>query len=179
MRSSRVPGDGRHSPTDATAHVVMQPATPKRRPQTFVLVLAALLAALAIIQVVSCIAFPDRWNAISRVLDMDSVGWAGIAWDGVDAATTATLKVPCCLRITSVVANGPADTAGVLPGDILIGVNGLPFSDVSEVQADARAFRPGQTVALNVSRNGIPLTLPVVLCSWQTIKSLDADVVSL
>lgn len=158
-------------------------ARPTRNVRTFV-VIAGVCAAFGMLQIASRFLFTgqrntDQWNAMTRVLSRESVGWAGIAWDGVDSATTEQLKVPYALQISAVAPNGPADNAGILRGDYIVGLNGASFSDVSEIQGDAREFRPGQTIVLNVSRNGAVIDVPVVLCSWDTIQLLAIDGISL
>jgi membrane-associated protease RseP (regulator of RpoE activity) len=117
--------------------------------------------------------FADRWNAIDRVLNLNSVGWAGIGWSGVDPARIASLRVPCALEIDSVAKGGPADKAGLRRGDLIVGLNGRPFSDVIQLQGDAKSFAPGQTITLNINRAGTPLTIPVTLCSWEETRRLN------
>jgi serine protease Do len=57
--------------------------------------------------------------------------------------------------------SGPAATAGVRPGDILVGVNGTPVRTVAELQAAAK--RSGKTVALLIQRGDQQIFLPVRL----------------
>jgi membrane-associated protease RseP (regulator of RpoE activity) len=116
--------------------------------------------------------FAERWNALDRVLNLNSVGWAGIGWNGVDPARIAALGVPCALEIDSVAKGGPADKAGLLRGDLIVGLNGKPFSDVIQLQGDAKFFAPGQTITLNIDRAGTALAVPVTLCSWNEMKRL-------
>ena len=118
-------------------------------------------------------AFPDRWNALDRVLNHNSVGWAGISWSGVEPARVAALGVPYALEIHSVGKGGPADKAGLLPGDVIVGLNGKPFSGVYELQGTARSFRAGQTITLNIDRAGTAIAVPVTLGTWKEVEQLD------
>ena len=54
---------------------------------------------------------------------------------------------------------GPAQAAGVQPGDILLGVNGTRVKNVAELQAAAK--KSGKVVALLVQRDGQQIFLPV------------------
>jgi hypothetical protein len=118
--------------------------------------------------------FPDQWNSVERVLNMDSVGWAGIGWSGVSPDRIAALRVPCALEIDSVVPGGPADNAGLRRGDLIVGLAGKSFTSVAQLQGDARCLTPGQTVTVNINRAGTALAVEVTLCSWQNIKRLNA-----
>ncbi|MET0291395.1 MAG: DegQ family serine endoprotease [Steroidobacteraceae bacterium] len=55
--------------------------------------------------------------------------------------------------------SGPAEAAGVRPGDILLGVNGTRVKSVAELQAAAK--KSGKTVALLIQRGDQQLFLPV------------------
>jgi serine protease DegQ len=48
---------------------------------------------------------------------------------------------------------GPADAAGVKPGDILMAINGKPVIDSAGMLNLIAALKPGQQVAINVIRN--------------------------
>jgi serine protease Do len=54
---------------------------------------------------------------------------------------------------------GPAQAAGVQPGDILLGVNGTRVKNVAELQAAAK--KSGKVVALLIQRDGNQIFLPV------------------
>jgi len=55
--------------------------------------------------------------------------------------------------------SGPAQAAGVQPGDILLGVNGTRVKSVAELQAAAK--KSGKVVALLIQRDGQQIFLPV------------------
>lgn len=147
----------------------------------------SLLVVLVVVVVIGFVAFqwlpqsmfPNNWNAVARVLQMEQVGWAGIGWDGVPPEQQAALGVPCALRVYEVAPNGPADKAGMMLDDYIVGLNGKPFSDVLELQGNARSFRPGQTITLNIVRDGEPLAIVITLASWAEIEQLEIDGVSL
>jgi membrane-associated protease RseP (regulator of RpoE activity) len=142
------------------------------------LVLAVVIGFFAL-QMLSRYLFPNNWNAVTRVLAMNEVGWAGIGWDGVLPAQQAVLGVPCALKVTEVAPDGPADKAGLTVGDYIVGLNGKPFSDVLELQGNARYFRPGQTITLNVVRAGRSLAVSITLISWSELKKLKITAVAL
>ncbi len=54
---------------------------------------------------------------------------------------------------------GPAQAAGIQPGDILLGVNGTRVKNVAELQAAAK--KSGKVVALLIQRDGQQIFLPV------------------
>jgi serine protease Do len=71
--------------------------------------------------------------------------------------------------VSTVTANGPADTADMQPGDVVVAFDGEAISRTEELQSRVVATRPGTTVPIDIIRNGEPLTLEV------TIGELDED----
>jgi serine protease Do len=48
----------------------------------------------------------------------------------------------------------PAEKAGLKAGDVIVGVNGQPVSQVNELQRTIASLRPGETATLDVYRGG-------------------------
>lgn len=152
--------------------VARPPRERSRRRQLITLVIL-IVAGLFLLQLLSRFLFPDNWAAVARVLALEEVGWAGIGWDGVLPAEQAAMNVPCALRVTEVAPHGPADRAGLRINDYIVGLEGQPFSSVLELQGKASAFRPGQTITLDVIRDGEPLAIEITLTTWAEIERLD------
>lgn len=81
---------------------------------------------------------------IKRLFQQDDPHYDGILVHQVDGT------------VRDVVPGGPADLAGVLPGDQLLEVNGSPFHAIRSFQGQA-----GQTLQLNLRRGEQPLTLAI------------------
>jgi len=54
----------------------------------------------------------------------------------------------------AVVPGGPADEAGVRPGEVILAIDGRPVTTSEELIVDIRAREPGDTVTLAVQRGG-------------------------
>ncbi len=67
------------------------------------------------------------------------------------------------LLVISIEAATPAENAGLLPGDILVGMEDAAITDASELQAQLGPERVGALVHLRVLRGGEPLTLEATL----------------
>ncbi|HVY68131.1 MAG TPA: trypsin-like peptidase domain-containing protein [Patescibacteria group bacterium] len=65
--------------------------------------------------------------------------------------------------IAKVLDGGPAATAGLQAGDIVLGVNGQDLSQTTELDEAVQAYTAGSQVMLKVWRNGQTLELPVIL----------------
>jgi serine protease Do len=56
--------------------------------------------------------------------------------------------------LADVVKGGPADKAGLKPGDVVVALNGKPVADNNQLTRDVGAIPPGQSVKLDVVREG-------------------------
>lgn len=83
-------------------------------------------------------------------------GWLGVALQPVavpDALTEHTGDA-CGLMVMSLAEDGPAAKAGVLAGDIVVGVNGKPAGRFRSLLAELGPDSIGTTVELRVIRGG-------------------------
>jgi serine protease Do len=71
--------------------------------------------------------------------------------------------------VSQVTPNGPAEKAGVKPGDVVTEFNGRPITNTTDLQTMGSASKPGTSVALKVMRNGKEQTLHA------TVEELDLD----
>lgn len=99
-------------------------------------------------------------EAVVRFLEMgleSEPGYLGIVLQPVDlpAAVAASYRLPepGALMLTGVEPGSPADAAGLLPGDLLLGLEGEPWG-VSGVTRRLRGMRAGKTVRLALLRAG-------------------------
>lgn len=67
------------------------------------------------------------------------------------------------ILITGVLKDGPADHAGIKPGDILQAVDGNEISNSAEVLNLVAALPPGRTVLLTIFRNQSEKSLSVTV----------------
>jgi serine protease Do len=71
-----------------------------------------------------------------------------------DMVDTLGLKSTQGALIADVVKGSPADKAGSKPGDVVVALNGRPVTDANQLTRDVGAIPPGQTVRLDVVREG-------------------------
>jgi len=76
---------------------------------------------------------------------------------GIEGATTTGAY------IDEVTPGGAADQAGLRPGDIVTGFDGLPITDATDLTAQVRAVAGGSTVSLTYLRDGETRTADVTL----------------
>ena len=66
-------------------------------------------------------------------------------------------------KVSVVTAGGPAATAGLTSGDIIVAVNGRPVSDSTELIVAIRSYTPGDTVTLTLQAGSGTRQVKVVL----------------
>jgi serine protease DegQ len=81
-------------------------------------------------------------------------GWVGIEVQDLspELAESFELNATEGALIAGVLKNGPADRAGVKPGDVLLKVNGRPVLDSSSLLNLIAALKPGEQAMLAVAR---------------------------
>ncbi|MBX3621299.1 MAG: Do family serine endopeptidase [Rhizobacter sp.] len=65
--------------------------------------------------------------------------------------------------VRQVVPGGPADKAGIRPGDVVLMVDGRPVEGAVDLRRTLGAIRPGSTITLQVSRRGKVMEFKPVL----------------
>jgi serine protease Do len=79
------------------------------------------------------------------------------------------LKSRAGALVQSLSPGGPADKAGVKPGDVVTEFNGRPVTNTTDLQKMVTAVKPGTSVAMKVMRSSKEQTLHV------TVEELDLD----
>lgn len=95
---------------------------------------------------------------MEQILQSGSVirGWVGVSMQDMtrELAESFGLKTTAGALISSVLRDGPADRAGITPGDILIAVEGDTVENSSDMLNLVAALSPGETVTVVVMRDG-------------------------
>jgi serine protease DegQ len=90
-------------------------------------------------------------------------GWIGVEVQDLTPELAESFKRPNTngALIAGVLKGGPADRAGVKPGDILIAVDSKPVADSSAMLNLIAALSPGQTATVLVMRNQAEKTVKI------------------
>lgn len=98
-------------------------------------------------------------------------GWLGVVMQDVDKALAESLELgkPQGALINAVEPDGPADDAGIVPGDVIVRFNGQPIIDSGDLPHVVGAIAPGKKVKVEVYREGKRKTINV------KVGALDKD----
>ena len=92
-------------------------------------------------------------------------GWIGVETQDItpELAQSFNLQRSSGAIIAGVVRNGPADKAGIVPGDILLTVQGKPVGDTTEMLNLIAQLPPGGKAKMTVLRKNREAALDVVV----------------
>ena len=92
-------------------------------------------------------------------------GWIGVELQEITPAIAESfqLESPKGAIIGGVLRNGPADQAGVKPGDVLVAIEGHPVADSRGVLNAIAALKPGENAKLKLRRKRQDLELAVTI----------------
>jgi serine protease Do len=91
--------------------------------------------------------------------------WIGITYSLVTETMAQALKLSSAdgIIVGEVQANSPAAKAGLQKGDILLTLDGKPFTADNTLRQMIQDKNPGDTITLSLSRNSQTLTITVTL----------------
>ncbi|STR44991.1 Do family serine endopeptidase [Iodobacter fluviatilis] len=92
-------------------------------------------------------------------------GWLGVEMQEVTPELAASFRLDEAkgALIAGVVRGGPADRAGLKPGDVLLKIGGSEVRNASGMLNLIAAFKPDEEVEMEIFRRGKPVVLPVKL----------------
>jgi serine protease DegQ len=99
-------------------------------------------------------------------------GWVGIEVQDIvpEIAESLGLKSTRGALIAGVLRGGPADRAGIRPGDVLIAVDGKEVTDSSSLLKLIAALLPGRNTPLTLLRQNQEMKLPVTIQKRPPLK---------
>jgi serine protease Do len=124
------------------------------------------------------IGFATPMNAIRDLLPQLRVGkivrgviGVQVSKDHITGETAKALGLPNAsgALITTINPNGPADKAGIQPGDVVVDFNGKPVKDSDSLVSMVVNTKPGTSVPVSLFRNNQRKTVSV------TVEELDLD----
>lgn len=96
-----------------------------------------------------------------------SRGWLGLGLQpvAIPAGWQASAGLEAGLMVISLATPGPAEQAGVLPGDILLAVDGAAAPHMRAMARTLGSRVAGTDVMLRLLRGGMPIELPVTVAA--------------
>jgi serine protease DegS len=88
-------------------------------------------------------------------------GWLGVEVQPLtpELAESFDLKDKAGIVVAGVYRDGPAAKSGLLPGDIILNIDGEAASDGRRSMNQVARTKPGEKITIEVLRNGKPVTL--------------------
>ncbi len=106
-------------------------------------------------------------DVADRLIAGQPVAWAqlGVETVAVTAGAAMELGLPEArgARVTAVTAGGPAELAGVVVDDVVVGLGGDVIGDPDDLAVAVRGLAPGSVAAVSLLRAGEPVTVVVTL----------------
>jgi S1-C subfamily serine protease len=97
-----------------------------------------------------------QWNFM-----LGQTGYGGVASNALGAYVQV---LQTSVVVNATVPGGPADTAGMLSGETLTSVNGIPIHTIADIQAALRGLSAGDTATIGyLTPQGTPATTRVAL----------------
>jgi Do/DeqQ family serine protease len=92
-------------------------------------------------------------------------GWIGVEVQEITSAVAESFRLESTrgALIAGVLRGGPADKAGVKPGDVLLEVEGKPVSDPTSMLNLVAALPPGQAARMKLRRDGRELEADITV----------------
>ena len=89
--------------------------------------------------------------------------WLGLTGEGFSPFYQRFYRVPTGLYITQVDPGSPAEAVGVMPGDILVTMDGAGIASMEDLNAALYTHQVGDRMILSVYRNGLQADVEVTL----------------
>jgi serine protease Do len=104
-------------------------------------------------------------------------GYLGVEAQEVSDAMSVALNLPQKggALIASVMANTPADHAGLKPGDVITAVNGNPIKNPGDLATQIADVRPDATAKLTVIRDGKQTSMDVKVAEMPSQEAMAAN----
>ncbi|MDJ0738269.1 MAG: trypsin-like peptidase domain-containing protein [Gammaproteobacteria bacterium] len=97
-------------------------------------------------------------EVMSQIVEHGRVirGWLGITGQDLTAALAESLGVPmrAGILVSGVLEGGPADQAGIRPGDLIVALDRRPVRDSQAMLKTVAAKAPGDPLSVTVVRDG-------------------------
>jgi serine protease Do len=77
--------------------------------------------------------------------------------------------------VSDLVPGGPSEKAGLMPGDVVVGINGVDIKSNSELTREVAKVRPGGSLKLSVIRDGKPRMVEIRSGTRPSEKELAAN----
>ena len=98
-------------------------------------------------------------SAADKIVNGQSLAKAGLGLTGPPETPTGDAGA----YVQSVTPGGAAANAGIQAGDRIVAVDGVPVRSFEQLRGAISAFTPGQTVTIEVERDGSKVSLQVTL----------------
>ena len=99
-------------------------------------------------------AMPILQDLMNReVIADDEKGYLGVYIDNVTEEVSAFFNWPVGVLVTSPIEGGAAEKAGIVNGDIIVGVNGTKISNTVQLQEKVNSYRHGTSIQVTVMRS--------------------------
>lgn len=104
-------------------------------------------------------------------------GWIGVEVQDITPELADSFHLPGTkgALIAGVLTSGPADRAGVKPGDVLLDVEGKPVTDSQDMLNQVAALTPGKLATITVLRNKTNVTLHLTVGTRPKIEQPQMD----
>lgn len=104
-------------------------------------------------------------NVMEQIIQNGTVtrGWIGVEIQEVTPELAASFRLADTrgTLIAGVLRGGPADRAGIKPGDVLLAIDGQRVDTPQAMLENVAARNPGETTTFQVVRTGRPVEFPV------------------
>ena len=87
--------------------------------------------------------------------------YMGINGQNITDVMASTYNVPVGVYVTSVDPASGAAKGGLAKGDIITGINGKPVTSMADINVIKKAYKPGDTVTVNLMRDTTKMSVKV------------------